>query len=49
MAKRVGIAGPSSRGDSQVTVAATRVRGAPAKSSGVVELRRIVVELRDAI
>ena len=49
MAKRVGIAGPSSRGGLQVTEAATRVRGARAKISGVVELRRIVVELRGAI
>ena len=49
MAKRVGIAGPSSRGGSQVTEAATRVCGARATTSGVVELRKIVVELRGAI
>ena len=49
MAKHVGIAAPSSRSGLQVTEAATRVRGARAKISGVVELRRIVVELRGAI
>ena len=49
MAKHVGIAGPSSRGVSQVTEADTRVRGARAKNSGVAELRRIVVKLRGAI
>ena len=49
MAKHVGIAGLLSRGGWQIAEAAACVRGARATTNGVVELRRIVVELRGAI